>query len=192
LLRLVATAGCSGPSALSWIASARRTSGTASENCRDGVLGGPEGRDDHRADDAGRARPRARLHEHPVPADGSPGDRRVSRSQRPARESSRASRRRSATRSRRSDPRPSRGRATPEGRPLRYGSGPPASAAASSALAWTVPRWLVYCGPSGRLTRKSLPDGADSRPRRRLKGNAVTSIGSPPLLLLSWATDHQN
>ena len=31
----------------------------------------------------------------------------------------------------------------------------PASATATRALAWTVPRWLVYCGPSGRPTRRS-------------------------------------
>ena len=52
----------------------------------------------------------------------------------------------------------------------------PASAAASSALACTVPRWLMYCGPSGRLTRKPLPDGAGSRPRRRRRKLVVLAV----------------
>src|SRR5262249_36112777 len=38
---------------------------------------------------------------------------------------------------------------------------------------------VVYCGPSGRLTRKPLSSPAGSSPTCRLKGNCVTSIPTP-------------
>src|SRR5262245_59760914 len=55
----------------------------------------------------------------------------------------------------------------------------PASATASRAPAWTVPRWLAYCGPAGRLTRNPQPAAASSSPTRRLNGNCVTSPPKP-------------
>lgn len=54
----------------------------------------------------------------------------------------------------------------------------PASATARRALACTVPRWFVYCRPSGRATKNPLFGEQLSRPTWRLNGNWVTSIRS--------------